>query len=407
MSAGNRTGTEALWGLDVMQADGGVDAAGRRFLVLPSVTEPRLVLPTRPHRAAGTILRALRDKTSLTSRVRTAAARALLTTGARSIHLPDPDLLGVVTEELPADEYVYGVHLGPPRANRKPVLALATTRGELVAFVKYGVDELTDHLVRREAEALPMLDDLRSVQVPHLLATGEHRGHPFVIQTPVATTWAAHTDPAAVSRAQVEVAEVGRSSVDISRALDATSRRWRQRVDECAPSASDDTAAVNEVTAFNDVAQDWVQQMRATSVPWGSWHGDWRRTNMAVTAAGCSVWDWERFDSDVPAGYDALHLFLTSRAPTVRDLATLPVDLYDNAATLLGPFDVCTPGDVELVTTGYLLELAGRYLDDHQTHAGARLGAVGEWLLPHLSTRLAHRPSPPPTPTGERGVSES
>lgn len=401
MSAGNRGSTEALWGLDVLQAGDSVDAAGRRFLVLPSVHEPRLVLPTRPHRAAGTILRALRDKTTLASRVRTAAARALLTTGARSIHLPDPDLLGVVTAALPADEYVYGVHLGPPRANRKPVLALATARGELVAFVKYGVDELTDRLVRREADALRMLDDLRSVQVPHLLGTGEHRGHPFVIQSPVTTTWTTHTDPAAVTRAQVEVAQVGRSSVDISHALDAKSGHWHQRVAERSEAPSGDAAA------FNDVAQHWVQQMRDASVPWGSWHGDWRRTNMAVTGAGCSVWDWERFDSGVPVGYDALHLFLTSRAPTVRNLASLPLDLYDNAAQLLRPFDVHTAEDVELVTTGYLLELAGRYLDDDQTQAGARLGSVGEWLLPHLSARLTDRPSPTTAPTGERGVSES
>jgi hypothetical protein len=326
----------------------------------------------------------------------TAVARAAITTGARGVSLLDPDLLGVVTGSLPDDEYVYGVHLGPPRANRKPVLALATARGDLVAFVKYGVDELTDRLVLREANALTKLSALTSVQVPHVLGTGEHRGHPFVIVSPVSTT-TRHADPRAVALAQVEVASVGRETIDVHLALDTTAQQWRKRAAECAEVSADVTVA------FNDLAQRWVRQMRETTLPWGSWHGDWRRTNMAVTADGCSVWDWERFATGVPAGYDALHLHLTSRAPAVRDLTSLPVDLYDNAARLLRPFGVQTQADVERVTAGYLLELAGRYIDDDQTHAGARLGSVSEWLLPHLSRML---PQQAVGDTG-RGVTET
>jgi hypothetical protein len=51
---------------------------------------------------------------------------------------------------------------------------------------------------------------------------------------------------------------------------------------------------------------------------------------------------------------------------------------------LLRPFGIVDRRDVELVTTGYLLAIAGRYLDDGQEQSGARLGAVQEWLLPHL-----------------------
>ena len=400
MSAGSRGGPGALWGVDVLTEDPDTGTSGRRYLVLPSVEEPRLVLPTRPHRAAGTILSALRDKTSWGSRLRTAAARAVLTTGARGIHLPDPDLLSVVTAELPADEYVYGVHLGPPRANRKPVLALATPRGDLAAFVKYGVDDLTDRLVRREASALAMLADLSSVRVPRLIAAGEHRGHPFVIQSPVATTCDdSHRSGGGDHGAgrggcgRTRVDRLPSSPRGNRAALAAPGRRVR-RVRRCLVERHCCLRRRGSALGAGD---------GDTSVPWGSWHGDWRRTNMAVTADGCSVWDWERFESGVPAGYDALHLFLTARAPAVRDLTSLPTDLYDNAARLLRPFGVHTRRDVELVTTGYLLELAGRYLDDDQTHAGARLGSVGEWLLPHLSRMPAGRPSPD---TG-RGVNES
>ena len=43
----------------------------------------------------------------------------------------------------------------------------------------------------------------------------------------------------------------------------------------------------------------------------GAWHGDWNGGNSAALADGrVLVWDWERFDADVPVGYDALHLRL-------------------------------------------------------------------------------------------------
>jgi hypothetical protein len=89
-------------------------------------------------------------------------------------------------------------------------------------------------------------------------------------------------------------------------------------------------------------------------------------------------------------GYDALHLFLTTRASAVHDLSTLPTDLRDNAVRLLRPFGATDRAEAELITTGYFLELAGRYLDDDQAHSGARLGAVAQWLLPHLQEGESH-----------------
>ena len=147
------------------------------------------------------------------------------------------------------------------------------------------------------------------------------------------------------------------------------------------------------MAAFAGLAQTWVEQAKTTPMTWGSWHGDWRRTNMAVGASGCSVWDWERFATGVPVGYDALHLFLMSRSSSVHDLTSLPADLFDNAERLLRPFGVSGRAESELTAAGYLLELAGRYLDDNQSRTGARLGSVGDWLLPFLSTKLKNRRS--------------
>jgi hypothetical protein len=294
--------------------------------------------------------------------------------------------LAIAIAQLPDSEYVYGVHLGPPRANRKPVLVLATEQGELVAFVKWGVDALTDQLVRNEADALETVADLTAVRVPRLIAVGEHQSHPYIIQTPVSTGDSTLGNEAAVVAAQIEVASVGLESIDSDAMLDAVAKQWRQRVAK-APAAQEDVAV------FAGLVELWVEQARGESLQWGSWHGDWRRTNMAVTPSGCSVWDWERFATGVPLGYDALHLFLMSHAASVRDLQTLPSDVFDNAARLLRPFGVRHRAEAELTAAGYLLELAGRYLDDNQSQSGARLGSVGDWLLPYLSRQLVERGS--------------
>lgn len=370
-----------LWRIEDLEPDRESAVSRRPFLMLPSPDHPRLVVPTGPRRAAGVIVGALRDGSSTRSRAKNLAVRAALATGARRTQLPDPELLAIVMKHLPHDDYVYGVHLGPPRANRKPVLALATTSGELVAFVKCGLNPLTDRLVRTETSALPAVANLPSLSAPRLLGHGEHRAHPYLVQSPVPThRRRLRVDAASAVAAQVEVASIGLGTIE-GAALGAVADRWEERIATTA-------AADQVVSTFAELAYRWVSLAGKRSLQWGSWHGDWRRTNMAVTASGCSVWDWERFATGVPVGYDALHLFLTSRAPSVHDLTSLPGDVFDNAERLLRPFDVANRADAELTTLGYLLELAGRYLDDNQSLAGARLGAVQEWLLPCLSTKL-------------------
>ncbi|MFL6179636.1 MAG: hypothetical protein ACJ74E_07290 [Actinomycetes bacterium] len=365
----------------------GVEANGhsssdRRYLVVPSLDDPRLVLPTRPRKSGARIVRALRNGSSMGARARTTAMNAATLVNLRSHTLPTPSLFEVVAGSLggSSDDFAMGVHLGPPRANRKPVLAIADSRGKLVAFAKYGVDALTDQLVGREAATLAELSELVEHQrivntrVPRLIAHGTHDGHQYVVQAPVPTTPRAR-NPQAVVASQTEIALL-RRDFDQASAAAAIRAQWLSR----AQSTGDPST-----TAFAEIALAWCTEVQDAALEWGSWHGDWRTTNMAITPAGCSVWDWERFAEGVPVGYDALHLFLTNRQASVRDLSGLPHDVRENAARVLRPFGVTDRRAVELTVTGYLLELAGRYLDDDQAQAGARLGAVGQWLLPHLA----------------------
>jgi hypothetical protein len=116
----------------------------------------------------------------------------------------------------------------------------------------------------------------------------------------------------------------------------------------------------------------------------GAWHGDWTDWNMASTADGLLVWDWERFDPGVPIGFDPLHYRLQSDVVRRRRPPTEAAEAcVRDAAACLAPFGV--PADeARLVAVLYLAELSARYLADRQAEAGARLGQPGTWLIPAI-----------------------
>ncbi|PSK63662.1 hypothetical protein B0E53_04392 [Micromonospora sp. MH33] len=128
------------------------------------------------------------------------------------------------------------------------------------------------------------------------------------------------------------------------------------------------------------------------TVAFGAWHGDWNGGNSAVLADGrVLVWDWERFEADVPVGYDELHRAVQT---AIGNDGVEPVEaaraLIAGADRALAPFDSDGRG-ADLVAVLYLVELAARYLRDRQAEAGARLGHVDTWLLPAVEEHLARR----------------
>ena len=126
-----------------------------------------------------------------------------------------------------------------------------------------------------------------------------------------------------------------------------------------------------------------------TSLTFGAWHGDWSPWNMASTTGGLLVWDWERFASGVPLGFDALHYWLQSEVgPQHRDPLAAATDCVEHAAALLAPFGI-DPTRARLTASLYLADVATRYLVDRQAAAGAPLGAPGTWLIPALVGEVA------------------
>ena len=50
-----------------------------------------------------------------------------------------------------------------------------------------------------------------------------------------------------------------------------------------------------------------AEPMGHRPVDFGSWHGDWAPWNMGYRDDIVQLWDWERFSSPVPIGFDAIH----------------------------------------------------------------------------------------------------
>jgi hypothetical protein len=123
----------------------------------------------------------------------------------------------------------------------------------------------------------------------------------------------------------------------------------------------------------------------ASTLRFGAWHGDWTPWNMAATVSGLLVWDWERFATGVPVGFDALHYSMQSSLNGARpDALSSARETLDRAPQLLEPFGVAADA-ARLIAALYLAELAVRHLADDQESAGARLGSIDRWLIPALN----------------------
>lgn len=363
-----------------------------RYVVVPSAAKPRVLVPAGEPRAAAAAIRYSVEAASPAARRRREVLAAAFRAGVGERICRDR-LPEVSTVDGPAlDEHLgevlgqpvlLGVHIGPPRANRKPVLVLLDDRGTVLGFAKLGVNELTRELVDAEAAALGELAkaDLGPVTVPVVRHHGTWGEHTLLVQAAL-PVWLPRATPSATEGAEEAALVTLAGCLGLRPApYPGSSYEARLRAGVAALEQAADAARLDAVLT--------TLAGRADVLPFGCWHGDWNGTNNAVLAdRRVLVWDWERFEADVPAGFDALHLTLQG-AITRRGVPPWEAvgDLFAGAPELLAPFGV-PAGSADLVTALYLVHLGTRYLHDRQAEAGARLGRVAEWLLPALEEQL-------------------
>jgi hypothetical protein len=131
----------------------------------------------------------------------------------------------------------------------------------------------------------------------------------------------------------------------------------------------------------------------------GAWHGDWGRWNMGIDDGALKIWDWERYDPDVPIGFDALHFAAQSVRPGERGERRQEQTFLRSVPTALTELGV-EPGQHDLVLRLYLLEIAARYVEA-LTHGGTPvLRRRTSWVLSLLGQLT--NPSPPAASKGRR-----
>lgn len=362
------------------------------YVLLPNGRRPTLMLPRRPGRVAATLIRNYKTSADRRTQLKLTALAAAARFGATAF-LPervvvwsrpgDPGRdIGAYLSEVLGHEVLVGLHTSPPRANRKPILHLLSRTGESVGFAKVGVDDLTKHLVRHEAETLRMLSahSLRTIQVPQLLHQGTWNGLEVIIQSPL-LRGDGPTEQDRVHEAMRELVSVHpmrQEPVDGGGYL----ARLRAKVEALAPSAVRDafTAALTGVVRHS-AGDD-------PGLLLGAWHGDWTPWNMTAYDDRLAVWDWERFAEGVPAGFDLIHFEMQGAIqrrridPQIAARATVAA-----APALLTGFGL-DEAQARRVAILYLLEIGSRYVGDDQAAAGAPLGNVQDWLVPALASAL-------------------
>ncbi len=359
------------------------------YYVVPDARRPRLLVPSGSRRVAAAAVRRYAEPQSRSARLKRDAVVAALRTGASGVLLRDrirvtgpvgDSIDGYLRSALGRDLAV-SIHIGPARANRKPVLQLLDPDGETFAFAKLGTGPLTQRLVRDETNALIALgkSGLTRLTVPEVLHAGQWRGLQVLVQSAL-PVWLprAPLTPRRLAAAMVDIAGCcGHTSGPLASSAYWTELRTR-------------LAAVqdrSEGAALAAAAELLGGHAGDTTFRYGAWHGDWAPWNMANLADALLVWDWERFAQGVPVGFDAVHHELQRRIQSSGDAAGAVEATVRRAGELLAPFGV--DGDArETTALLYLVDLATRYLTDRQAEAGARLGVLGTWLLPVLIRRV-------------------
>ena len=369
------------------------DLRHRDSYLFPNGRRPRLLMPADLPASASMIRRLGGGHSPVVAagmRVleRSARSRAFSLARWPMLRVPITDPRGDSIEQHLAEifgtEVRVGVLLGTRRVNQKPVLQVFDLSGGLLGYAKVGHTALTAALVRSEAASLASVarSRPRTFRVPELLHHGQWSGLEVLVMSAL-TTDARVQVPASVRfTAMREVTELqGTTTAPV-----ADSGFWR-RIQRDAGLLADqadpaDAARLAAVVGLVD------ERHRSEPVSLGGWHGDWGAWNMGMGDDGLQVWDWERYDADVPIGFDGLHFDAQLVRPgDTGDRRQEEAFLRTSGQTLSALGVGSDQHDVTLHL--YLVEVAVRYLEALTHGSTPPLRRRVSWVLSLLERRLA------------------
>ncbi len=281
-----------------------------------------------------------------------------------------------------------GVLLGTRRVNQKPVLQVFDLAGRLLGYAKVGHNDLTADLVQREAVALAAIgaQSPRWFRVPRLLHHGQWSGLEVLVTSPLLAGPGRGGVPAAArTNAMLELAGLA----GFHTAPLAQTGFWRRLRESAARlSGEPDGARLLEVT-------DAIERTHGEDlVRLGGWHGDWSRWNMNLRDGVVQIWDWERYDAEVPVGFDGLHLAAHAIRSGRGDLVRQEAEFLSRVGGSLRELGVRTD-EHDLTLRLYLCTIAARYVDAMTHSATPALQRRTTWvlsLLGRLAEQAADRP---------------
>jgi len=362
-----------------------------RLLVSPGIDRPQFMVSTA-RRAAANSVRRYTDASGPVERLTIGAVSAGLRVGmakrlrSRQIVIAGPEGLGRLSgkdslmehigELVGVDTDSMAVTIGPPRANRKPVLQLMAPDGEIVAFAKIGWSPLTRELVRNEAAWLGYLgrSEMAGILVPRHIGVTEWRGLDVAVLGPVPIRAYPMRRPGRPPSLAVfrQIA----TSTGTTDELLGESHFAERHIEQAAGTA--DAELVTRTLARHE----------EELLEFGTWHGDFSPWNMSSGLRGISIIDWEFARPGVPVGFDVLHFGLQvnqNRRGLSADRALVQA-LESGRPTLerLGAF-----GSVAEATEAcYLIELASRARLLLSNGAGDHLAQLQHAVRDRLDSQL-------------------
>lgn len=368
--------------------------AHRDAYVFPSRRRPRILVPTDVPQSSAMLRRLGTGRAPLSGAVHGLLERSVR---SRAFALARWPVLRVAASDPGADcveswlaarlgvPVRAGVLLGTRRANQKPVLQLFGPDGDLLGYAKVGHTEQTADLVRREALALQTVGALRpqAFGVPEVLVHGRWSGLEVLAVSALRTVPGRAVGRGTLAAAVRELATLG-GTRGARLAASAFWSRLRH--------SADALPAGPDADALRTGLQTLEARHGGDLVELGAWHGDWGRWNMGLDDRGVlQVWDWERYDAQVPVGFDAVHHAVQLLRPGKRDGGRHEDALLAALPTVLRQVGVATHRHA-LTLDLYLAEIALRYLEAAQGGATAPLRRRTTWVLDLLARRLATTP---------------
>lgn len=357
----------------------------RELAFVPNAREPRMLVPADLPRAASGAVRRFSAGLSRTEHLtRLAAGLALRLPGAHRL-LADrlritsasraPESIETHLSELLGMPVLVSIGVGARRANQKPVLQVFDRTGRTVAYVKVGDGPISRQLVEREAQALREVAARcwQRLRTPTVVHDGSWRDLRLLAISPVPAASRPRlgrpSGPPTAAMAELAAGFDGGISTVSGSPLFG---RLRSAVE----TVIDGRSAVELGTAL-----DRIEDRRGNvALRLGGWHGDWTPWNMSVRGQQVGLWDWERFDTGVPVGFDLMHFLVQAAARRHGSTEAVIERAIGLAGQRLGSHG-------ELLGTLYAATIAARYLYAAQAATGAPLREQAGQLLRIASRR--------------------